>query len=523
MNVGDTLGGKYRLDRLLGEGGMGAVYAAENLNTGRRVAIKVLHGEWTQQPQVVQRFLREARATTTIAHPNVVEVFDLDLDRERGIPYIVQEFLEGETLESYLSTRPGRRLDADEALRLLLPVMGALVAAHGRGVVHRDLKPANLFLARSRGGAVVPKVIDFGIAKSVDAPGGTSQHTQAGTAIGTPGYMSPEQVSGMPDVDAQTDVWSIGVVFYEMLTGRLPFESPNVNVLMAKILYEAPTPIGAYRYDLPPGLGEIIGNALRRERSERFGSIRAMLSAILESGVCPPDLVKTTTAPEDGWFGASSTSAASMQPPLSVPPPAPYEASAPWSPNAVPPPMGAQPTQAMSSPASNPFSAQPLHQPADTMHAVSRAVTAPGSAPTTRSSVWLALAALATLILAALAAFVSLRPSEPARSFAAQPALAPSLGTAVVPVDAAAPSPPLNVAAPPPRSMAAVAPTMPSVRPPAPIPPPAVERRPPIGAPRPAPWRPTVRTPREMLLPLPAAAPRRDGPPNVRALNADEM
>ena len=106
--IGETLGGKYRFERLLGEGGMGAVYAAENLNTGRRVAVKVLRGEWTQQPEVVQRFLREARATTTIAHPNVVEVLDLDVDRERGIPYIVQEFLEGETLEAHLASRPGR-------------------------------------------------------------------------------------------------------------------------------------------------------------------------------------------------------------------------------------------------------------------------------------------------------------------------------------------------------------------------------------------------------------------------------
>ena len=245
--VGETLGGKYRFERLLGEGGMGAVYAAENLNTGRRVAVKVLRGEWTQQPEVVQRFLREARATTTIAHPNVVEVLDLDVDRERGIPYIVQEFLEGETLEAHLASRPGRRVNPAEALTILLPVMGALVAAHGRGIVHRDIKPANLFLSRSRSGAVVPKVIDFGIAKDVEAAPGSSHRTQAGAAIGTPAYMSPEQVSGLTDIDAQTDVWSLGIVLYEMLTGRRPFESANVNVLMAKILYEVPTPISAHR------------------------------------------------------------------------------------------------------------------------------------------------------------------------------------------------------------------------------------------------------------------------------------
>ncbi len=164
--VGDIVGGKYRLDRQLGEGGMGTVFEAENLNTGRRVAVKVLHGEWVTRPEVTRRFMHEARATTAIAHPNIVEVFDLDTDAAQGVVYIVQELLAGETLEAHLAAQPERRLSAAAALEVLLPVMSALVAAHARGMVHRDIKPANILLVRGRTGELVPKVIDFGIAKA---------------------------------------------------------------------------------------------------------------------------------------------------------------------------------------------------------------------------------------------------------------------------------------------------------------------------------------------------------------------
>ncbi len=288
--VGDIVGGKYRLDRRLGEGGMGTVFEAENVNTGRRVAVKVLHGEWVTRPEVVRRFMHEARATTAIAHPNIVEVFDLDTDAARGVVYIVQELLLGETLEAYLAVQPERRMSVASALEVLLPLMSALVVAHGRGIVHRDIKPANIFLVRGRTGEMVPKLIDFGIAKDVSVSVHSPHNTQAGLALGTPSYMSPEQVAGLTDIDAQSDVWSLGVLLYEMLSGRLPYEASNANLILGKILYESPTPLDSLQPGLSSGVREIVHNCLQRDRAQRFRSVRAMLAAVLELEERPIDL-----------------------------------------------------------------------------------------------------------------------------------------------------------------------------------------------------------------------------------------
>ncbi|MFO0624754.1 MAG: serine/threonine-protein kinase [Polyangiales bacterium] len=278
FSPGDVLGNKYRLDRLLGEGGMGAVFAAENLNTGRRVAVKVLHAALMTHPEAGARFIREARATTSIAHPNIVEVLDLDTDAARKVVYIVQEFLEGETLEARLEREAGHRLPPEEVVALALPAMEALVAAHARGIVHRDLKPGNLFLQRRPGGELIPKVIDFGIAKDV-AQASPSSQTREGTMIGTPAYMSPEQVAGRADVDAQTDVWAMGAVLFECLSGRLPYEAETFNLLVAKILYEPPASLAACAPWVPPALVEIVHQALQRDRAQRFRSMRDMLDA----------------------------------------------------------------------------------------------------------------------------------------------------------------------------------------------------------------------------------------------------
>ncbi len=511
--IGETLGGKYRFERLLGEGGMGAVYAAENLNTGRRVAVKVLRGEWTQQPEVVQRFLREARATTTIAHPNVVEVLDLDVDRERGIPYIVQEFLEGETLEAHLASRPGQRVDPAEALTILVPVMGALVAAHGRGIVHRDLKPANLFLSRAHSGEMVPKVIDFGIAKDVEAAPGSSNRTQAGAAIGTPSYMSPEQVSGLPDIDAQTDVWSLGIVLYEMLTGRLPFESANVNVLMAKILYEVPTPVSAHRSDLPTDLQAIIATALNRERPTRFASVNAMRSALLACSACPSGLVVLRPS-IDGVPARASTPPA--EPVARVAGVVPMQGMV--TPHGTLPVQGlSRPhaTQALSSPPSNPWSAAvaPVAPVAsDTMHAVARPVTSPIAVTKPSRSQWLLVsAAVVALGLVAVAVFVSVRGGDPSPIVAVTPIVSPVPG----PAAAVPPSAPVAVVRPPPSPVA-----------PAPLPV-AVAVAPVRSAPRAAePFRtahPSRHQRPGMPMVLPDFAAPRTPSSRARTLNADEI
>ncbi len=188
---GTTVGGKYLLGRLLGSGGFGEVYEATNVNTGRRVAIKTLHGHLVRHTRARQRFLQEARAATRIEHPNVIDVLDLDIDGTSGVPFIVQEFLLGETLSARLRRTPEQRMSPADALRIVMPVMTALVAAHELGIVHRDLKPDNIFLTRDRAGQEIPKVIDFGIAKVVAGVDDASV-TRTGALLGTPVYMSPE-------------------------------------------------------------------------------------------------------------------------------------------------------------------------------------------------------------------------------------------------------------------------------------------------------------------------------------------
>ncbi|MDO9019352.1 MAG: serine/threonine-protein kinase [Deltaproteobacteria bacterium] len=319
--VGDILGGKYQLLRLLGEGGMGQVFEALNQNTDRRVAIKTLHPQWVTDPSVVQRFLREARAATKISHPNVVDVLDLDVDRDTGLPYIVQEFLAGESLEAHLDARADKRLPVDEALRILVPVMQALVAAHRLGIVHRDLKPANLLLTVDRAGAPIPKVIDFGIAKLMETQSDSLRQTATGTLVGTPSYMSPEQATGADGLDERTDVWSLGVVFYELLTGALPYDAPNYNLLVAKIVYEEPALHLLGDPSIPRDVATVVTRALQKNRDARFPSMQALLDA---TAAC--DISATITQPR---ISATPARAPTPAPPARAAAPAPTLAG--WS------------------------------------------------------------------------------------------------------------------------------------------------------------------------------------------------
>jgi serine/threonine protein kinase len=448
---GDKLGGKYRLDSLLGEGGMGSVFAAENVNTGRRVAVKVLHGEWMLRPEVRERFTHEARATTAISHPNIVEVLDLDTDATLGVAFIVQELLQGKTLEDYLVEQPDERLEVADALAIIVPVMEALISAHARGIVHRDLKPANVFLTTSHSGERVPKVIDFGIAKDVSAAAGGARHTQQGVAIGTPDFMSPEQVEGVTDLDAGTDVWALGVLLYVMLSGRLPYEAPSVNLVMGKILYEPPTPLATHRPDLPPPLLAVVEGALRRDRSARTASVRAMLDAVLACEGAP----RPVAAPTGSWAPPLTAS--------SLPPPSPTGVGSP--------PVSAPPAE----PAAPPT---PRHR--HTMSAIERG--APVSIPPPRRRglgvmVFGGITAVVVAIGVTLATRSSVRPvavTAARATSAPRPVTAPP--TPVALGSAAAPAPPSGALAPPsaPPAPAAPAPA-PSSAPPAPAAEPAAE------------------------------------------------
>jgi serine/threonine protein kinase len=281
-SVGTIIDNKYRLTRVLGEGGMGAVYAAENIGTGKRVAIKTLRADLAQNKDLLARFFQEARSATQIEHANIVEVFDLDIDSVSGEPYIVQELLRGVSLKQHTDAQPDKRLHPSEALDLLVPIMGALVAAHRRGIVHRDLKPENIFLARNSSGMIVPKLIDFGISKVMNADKPVDYRTQGGVPFGTPAYMSPEQTLGEETIDGQADVWSIGVVLYEALTGRLPFEAPNQNALVVKITTDEPTPIESFVPEIPADLASVIHRAIIRDREQRFANMKSFLAALLE-------------------------------------------------------------------------------------------------------------------------------------------------------------------------------------------------------------------------------------------------
>ena len=264
---GELLAGKYRLEALLGSGGMGEVYRAENTMFGRAVAIKVLREEHAENADLVARFLREARAANIVRHPNVVDILDIGQD-DSGAPFIVQELLEGEDLGAYL-TSLGGRIPIDAVLEILLPVMDAVGVAHAKGVVHRDLKPENVFLAQV-GTSVVPKVLDFGIARIAAAD--EQRMTATGISMGTPAYMSPEQIHGDRTLDARSDVWALGVILHEVIAGDLPFHAETFSGLFVKIATEAPMPLEKACPGVPAELAAIVAKCIRRSPAERYAN-----------------------------------------------------------------------------------------------------------------------------------------------------------------------------------------------------------------------------------------------------------
>ncbi len=276
--VGTLLGGKYELLRLVGAGGMGAVYESRNSWTGRRVAIKVLHPEFARKQEVLARFFREAQAATRIAHPNIVEVLDLGQDPADGAFYIVQEFLDGRDLRAVMDEAGA--MSPRRAVEIMAPVMAALAAAHAHGVVHRDIKPENIFVSLGPDGSVTPKLIDFGVSKMVDQAPDLLSRTMPGTTLGTPYYMSPEQCRGDALLDGRSDVWGVGAVLYEMLSGELAFDAPNYNSLIVKIVTSAPDPLGDRAPGVPASLAALVHRALTAKLDARLPSMEAFLDAL---------------------------------------------------------------------------------------------------------------------------------------------------------------------------------------------------------------------------------------------------
>jgi serine/threonine-protein kinase len=266
----------YRIERLLGQGGMGLVYEARHAGLDKRVAIKTLLPELACKPDVRARFVREGQAASKVRHDHVVDMYDVG--EQDGTPFLVMEFLEGESLRDLL-TRKGR-LSVGEACDVMIPVLVALAAAHDQGVVHRDLKPENVFMCKGRAGAVHPKIVDFGISKVV-----TDEQSQGltGTAalLGTPYYMSPEQAQSAKHIDARTDQYSAAVMLYEAVVGRKPFEDASLFALMRAIVDGRFEPPRKLVPELPEPFAEAVVRAMSAQPADRFPCTRDLAAALL--------------------------------------------------------------------------------------------------------------------------------------------------------------------------------------------------------------------------------------------------
>jgi hypothetical protein len=283
--IGRTIGNYVVRDKI-GEGGMGVVFRAEHPHINRRVAIKVLHPGADRNPEVVHRFFNEARAATEIRNEHIVEVLDFGTLPE-GMPYLVMEWLDGESLGSLL--RSARKLPLGQAALIMNGIARALRAAHGKGVVHRDLKPDNVFLVRRDGEPDLVKVLDFGIAKLLATGMPVQYQTQTGAIIGTPAYMSPEQCRGAKEIDHRTDVYALGVIGYQMLTGRLPFAADALGELLLKHLTETPAPADSIEPSVPGPVSQILARALEKEPEKRPGldEIMFTMDAALAADAVP--------------------------------------------------------------------------------------------------------------------------------------------------------------------------------------------------------------------------------------------
>ena len=273
---GEVLAGKYEVEGVLGAGGMGVVLAARHIGLGQRVAVKFLLPEVAKrQPEAVERFLREARAATQLKSEHVARVMDV-ATAEGGAAYLVMEYLEGHDLGRVL--RDEGRLPVASVVDYVLQAAEALAEAHGRGIVHRDLKPANLFLTRGVDGSPLVKVLDFGISKATT--GGERGITRTDAVMGSPGYMSPEQIRSAKHVDQRADVWGLGIVLYELVSGYPPFDGDNIATLSAQIVIETPKPIETLRPEVPKALADAIVKCLEKEPAKRFSNMADLAVAL---------------------------------------------------------------------------------------------------------------------------------------------------------------------------------------------------------------------------------------------------
>ncbi|MBI2893243.1 MAG: serine/threonine protein kinase [Deltaproteobacteria bacterium] len=315
--VGQVLSGKYAVLGGLGMGAVGTVFEAEDLSVGRRVALKILNPQLAGNRELLARFEREARVAVRIAHPNIVEVLDVGRTDD-GLPFIVMELLEGQDLYHVLND--GGPMSPVRAIDIAIQTLDALGAAHAAGVVHRDLKPENVFLTQRGQRKDFVKLLDFGIAKCRDAFAESTRLTAEGCTLGTPAYMSPEQARGERGLDARSDLYSVGVLLYEMLSGRLPHGSANHHQILVAIISRDAPPLRAAAPRVPADLAEVVDRAMARSPGERFQTAAELTAALRTS---TPTGTGAVTSRRSGALGGSAPRAAASSPSSPLPPPLP--------------------------------------------------------------------------------------------------------------------------------------------------------------------------------------------------------
>jgi serine/threonine-protein kinase len=283
VEPGGVVAGKYRVEKLLAAGGMGAVIKARHEVLNKDVAIKLMRPETTGSVEAGQRFLREARATATLESDYIARVTDVDL-LDDGTPFMVMEYLEGRDLSSVLDVHD--RIEVRQAVDWTMQVLSGLAHAHAMGIVHRDLKPSNLFLVKRTDGTRRIKILDFGISKVMDETRADSGGVKAGATtstqalLGTPRYMSPEQVQSSKNVDGRTDLWALGLILYELVTGTYPFEGESTGAVLANILTSPLSTAHAVRAEVPEAISKVIERCLARQRDDRYSSAREVMEAL---------------------------------------------------------------------------------------------------------------------------------------------------------------------------------------------------------------------------------------------------
>jgi serine/threonine-protein kinase len=461
--VGEVLAGKYRVERVLGEGGMGVVVAARHLQLDQLVALKFVIPSAIEEKTATERFLREAKAAVRLKSEHVAKVLDVGT-LEDGAPYMVMEYLEGTDLSDVIHREAPMPFDV--AADFIIQACEALSEAHSIGIVHRDLKPQNLFVTKGVGGAPLVKVLDFGISK-MRQPEGAMNLTQTATVMGSPLYMAPEQMRSARNVDNRTDIWALGVVLHEMLTRKLPFEAETMTELAIKIVQDTIAPVETLRPDVPPELAAVVAKCLEKDVTKRYPDTGELATA-LEPFASPASRVivdrarKVISGLQKTMGMAAAAQLAQSQPRADA----------------------SGPVRAVSSPT---HKSPETHEPwSDT------SVTNPGSS----KPIMTGLVALGVLLLLGFVAYrLTSRPSgdesthaRPADTVVAVPAALPA-SPPPTPTAAPVPEPPATAPVP----VASAAPTAPAVpataKPPA-APAPPQGKAPPAAAPHPTTAKP---------------------------------